>query len=363
MLILKLPNWVLVNKFPAKFDDESLTVLEQTARLYAKVNELIDSYNKYVEEINKTISDYQNKKDSDVDAFLCSIKCLTDNYINTVDMKISHQDRQIAEIYAQFKDDVLNTIKLMLSDLKQSGELDNAILTALDGINSKVDNFIVEMNNKQAELETDYTEKKTALETDYQNTKTALGEDYTEKKTALETDYQNTKTALNGDYTEKKTALETDYQNTKTALNSDYTEKKTELQNSVAGYVDMYDDRNAPVYEGDPIPAGDLSTPIAVPDLYKYQIVSVDCGTTRVLCRLSANNDDVYISGVGNPCNSSTGMSTTAIFLGVVQIKCTFVEDGYKIVSNNSYVINLQPENEQPVRINSQVIYNIKGIV
>ena len=36
-MILKLPKWILTNKFPAFHDTESLTAIEQTARVYGKI--------------------------------------------------------------------------------------------------------------------------------------------------------------------------------------------------------------------------------------------------------------------------------------------------------------------------------------
>ena len=185
-MISKLPHWVLIEKFPAFNDFESLTAIEQTARIYGKMNELIESYNEYVTKVNTVIEDYELDKYKEVSEFICRISCLTDNYINTVDMKIAHQDRQISEIYDRFSEDVTNTLKLLISDLKSSGELDNAIYESLDNINEKVDGFISECYKYKAELETDYTAKKTALETDYQNTKSQLDADYQTAKEDLE---------------------------------------------------------------------------------------------------------------------------------------------------------------------------------
>ena len=49
-----LPPWVETNEQPAFYDKESGTVLQQTARMYAKVNQLVRSVN----EQNETITDY-----------------------------------------------------------------------------------------------------------------------------------------------------------------------------------------------------------------------------------------------------------------------------------------------------------------
>ena len=173
-MIEKLPKWALVNKFPAFFDTESLTSTEQVARVYGKINELIESYNTFAEEINSIIGEYNLEEDANIQNFICRISTLAHNYINTIDMKIMHQDRKIAEVYEQFSEDMIQTFKLFISELKTSGNLDSAILEAVDNLNEKMNSFIV-----------DYQETKSALETDYQETKSALLEQFDYKNQML----------------------------------------------------------------------------------------------------------------------------------------------------------------------------------
>ena len=52
-----LPPWVETGLQPAFYDKESGTVLQQTARMYAKVNEVVQSVNNQ----NETIADYIDK--------------------------------------------------------------------------------------------------------------------------------------------------------------------------------------------------------------------------------------------------------------------------------------------------------------
>lgn len=47
-----LPKWVLANPIPAIHDFESLTVLEQTARIYGAMNQLINEWNKMIEQLS-----------------------------------------------------------------------------------------------------------------------------------------------------------------------------------------------------------------------------------------------------------------------------------------------------------------------
>ena len=47
-----LPKWVLANPIPAIHDFESLTVLDQTARIYGAMNQLINEWNKMIEQLS-----------------------------------------------------------------------------------------------------------------------------------------------------------------------------------------------------------------------------------------------------------------------------------------------------------------------
>ena len=52
--IRHLPHWVLTDLQPAFYDLESVTSVEETARLYAKMQELITLYNEFTDRINKS---------------------------------------------------------------------------------------------------------------------------------------------------------------------------------------------------------------------------------------------------------------------------------------------------------------------
>lgn len=65
-MIKKLPDWVLTGTYPAFYDHESLTVIQQTARLWAKVQELIEAYNEYVNTIDTKIAEQDGKIDDAV---------------------------------------------------------------------------------------------------------------------------------------------------------------------------------------------------------------------------------------------------------------------------------------------------------
>lgn len=57
-----LPKWVLANHFPALHDFESLTVIEQTARVYGAMQTLINEYNAFAEATNEQLASFTDEE-------------------------------------------------------------------------------------------------------------------------------------------------------------------------------------------------------------------------------------------------------------------------------------------------------------
>ena len=85
-----LPPWVETGLQPAFYDKESGTVLQQTARMYAKVNELIASYNSFTENITNQQNDFEQRIDDTVDEYIekfIALKDFVDNYFDNLDVQ------------------------------------------------------------------------------------------------------------------------------------------------------------------------------------------------------------------------------------------------------------------------------------
>lgn len=90
-----LPHWCLTDLQPAFYDTESGTALQMIARIYPKIQELITNYNSFVDEINRYVDEFESGIISDFDCFKnCIIKTMNE-YIKTIDTKISLQDNKI----------------------------------------------------------------------------------------------------------------------------------------------------------------------------------------------------------------------------------------------------------------------------
>lgn len=197
-IIKPLPSWAIINRFPAFYEGESLTSIEQVARVYAKMQELIESYNKYIEQVNAELMELETSTDKDLNCAIKTLINLTDSYISVVDLKLVRMDRTLAENYRAFTDNVLETISNMVQELKENGELDQAVLDAVDGMNTK-------FANAQAQLES----YKTELDAKYDNTLSDLNEQFTQTRESIQTLHEMRMDQLKRQFAK----LETDYQN------------------------------------------------------------------------------------------------------------------------------------------------------
>lgn len=314
--IIKLPKWCILGTLPAFYDTDSVTATEQTARVYAKMNELVDSYNAYVEQFNKHIEEYEGEHNQALSDFICQINCLCDKFINTVDMKIDHQNRMIDEVYQKFATDILNTTQTLLNELKEAGEIDNVILSTLDNTNVKIDNFIAEVNGKQAELEQDY---------------------------------QETKSQLEYDYNRKGHNLDTDYQNTKSALNNDYEETKGNLMDSVERYTDLAGKIGQVIYSGE-IPTGSQQN-VVIGDITQYSLVLVQLEDGSCIAPVSFYSGGFNIVGAGATVESTQG----SMQFNIANITGSILADGSCVVVSN---ISTSGEDAEPCSV-----LGIKGII
>ena len=84
----KLPFWHLTSKTPAFVDADSATVLEQTAKLYGAMQEMIEEHNSFMESMTKTINDFTVNTQEDLEKFKTCITNIMNNYIQMLDTKI-----------------------------------------------------------------------------------------------------------------------------------------------------------------------------------------------------------------------------------------------------------------------------------
>lgn len=108
----RLPHWVINNRFPAVYDTESATVIEQTAKVYGAMQNLIDEYNKFVDDVNAEIERFENASNENMEGFKTCMTEIMSNFITASEMKIDEAIFYMKEnIEATTTDVISNAIK------------------------------------------------------------------------------------------------------------------------------------------------------------------------------------------------------------------------------------------------------------
>lgn len=152
-----LPHWCFTATLPAFYDTESGTAIEQTARLHGVVESLINDYNKYVDEINKTINEFIESSDKDFECFTNKIIKICHDYIKMIDEKIKMQDSVIADAVNYMKTNLGTTLTEVIRSMRDSGELNEYVLSAFDDVVDRLtslETFKTNTETKLTELDT-----------------------------------------------------------------------------------------------------------------------------------------------------------------------------------------------------------------
>ena len=95
-MISPLPYWALTNPQPAFLESESGSVIEQTAIMYAKVNELVTEYNSFTENINAAMKEFLVADKIAKEEHMTAIRQEFQDFINVIDLKIRELEKDMS---------------------------------------------------------------------------------------------------------------------------------------------------------------------------------------------------------------------------------------------------------------------------
>lgn len=111
-----LPKWVLTNKFPSVYDSESKTVLEQTARIYGAMNDLITEYNAFADRTNQIITEFTASATQNQEQFEIALRQEFQDFIDVIEIKVQQQQTQIDNAVAYMQDNIISTTSKIIND-------------------------------------------------------------------------------------------------------------------------------------------------------------------------------------------------------------------------------------------------------
>lgn len=146
MEIKPLPNWAITANNPAFYDTESLSAIEQIGRVYAKVAELIEAYNKFVTSINHSFLDFQKGAITDYDLFTTGIRQEFADFIGKVDLIVMNQDGVINSAVGYMKENLAGSIGALFEEMRNNGTLSSEVLKVFNDIVNDINMLDSRMN-------------------------------------------------------------------------------------------------------------------------------------------------------------------------------------------------------------------------
>lgn len=94
-MLKPLPHWCMTGEHPAFYDTESRTAIQMVARLYSKMEELIEDYNTYVDQIDNLNEEFKNDVNAEITDFETEVNGIVNEFVETVNGKIAEQNLEI----------------------------------------------------------------------------------------------------------------------------------------------------------------------------------------------------------------------------------------------------------------------------
>lgn len=160
-----LPKWCIPNTNPAFYDTESATAIEQTAKLYGKVRELIDAYNEFVGNVETLIEEFEKSVTTDMETFKLGIRQEFQDFIDVVNLRlqqfevefdtfkgdvnnlINEYKNYLDTKYSQFTTNILNQFETLRTEVNTKIENQNTTISnAIESQNTAINNAIEYMS-------------------------------------------------------------------------------------------------------------------------------------------------------------------------------------------------------------------------
>lgn len=180
-----LPRWCLSNLRPTIYDAESGSVIEQTAKVYGAMNELIEEYNKFADSWNEKIEQFINKTLEDEEAFRVALRQEFQDFINVVELKIMELDN-----YA--KNEVATQLNNMFKQILEGDELKAIVRDELSSMSTAISELTDEMNTRLSGLSSEISSSASTLRGEINSTASTLRGEMNSSASTLKGDIEST---------------------------------------------------------------------------------------------------------------------------------------------------------------------------
>lgn len=112
----RLPHWGITDSKAAFFDTESVTAIEQTARVYGKINEVVAVMNDFTHTIENAENEHKEQIENNVTELKECMKNRMISHTKNIDNKINIQNKKVNDAVAFMKDKIEESISDVINE-------------------------------------------------------------------------------------------------------------------------------------------------------------------------------------------------------------------------------------------------------
>ena len=133
---------ILKPYIPSQYEGESFTALELTAKSAAKINEIVEAYNKFVEGVDATIVEFTSGVNKTDELFRMEMAQKFQDFIEVIEIAYDAQNLKISESVEYLRANFKEYVEEQVHNLYESGELEENLLDAVGELSTKFDGAI-----------------------------------------------------------------------------------------------------------------------------------------------------------------------------------------------------------------------------
>ena len=125
--IKPLPNIALTDLQPAFYDVESATAVQMVSKFYTYLQNIVDDYNSFANEVNEEITRFENDTNANYEEFKNCIQNMMLNYIESIDTKINNQNAIIEDAVDYMKNNINQVTTEIVNQAIEDGTINVSV--------------------------------------------------------------------------------------------------------------------------------------------------------------------------------------------------------------------------------------------
>ena len=126
----------------AFYDMKAKSQQELLANFHAKLNECVDEINGFIDSYKNSLAEFKAEDEKSKQEHMTALRQEFQDFINIIELKVKGQENTIDSSIKYISENLQDSVARIIDDMKESGELSDAILSSLDNVKIELQEII-----------------------------------------------------------------------------------------------------------------------------------------------------------------------------------------------------------------------------